>query len=70
MKEKAPRMLQVHPLPSASAGHFPGDLTALFLTHVSRPGGPALFTAWPFTPFLPRTRHFLLTHSSHREGMS
>ena len=29
---------------SASAGHFPGDLTALFLTHVSRPGGPALFT--------------------------
>ena len=44
MKEKAPRMLQVHPFPAASASHFPGDLTALFLTHVSRPGDPALFT--------------------------
>lgn len=44
MKEKAPRMLQVHPLPAASAGRFPGDLTALLLAHVSHPGGPALLT--------------------------
>lgn len=44
MKEKAPRMLRVHPLPAAGAGRFPGDLTALFLTHVSHPGGPALLT--------------------------